>query len=89
MYNYPQATFVRDGSGAPNDAEGVNSEYYIDRETLDIYLKLAGVYSLIISGKGTPQQLEDSDAPNNLIYYSLTGSKLSYKDPAGVVHALY
>lgn len=31
----------------------------------------------------------DADAQPLEVYYSLTGSKLSFKDPSGVVHALY
>lgn len=47
MYNYPEATYVRDGEGPPNDLEGVNSEYYIDTTNYDLYLKLAGTYTKI------------------------------------------
>lgn len=33
--------------------------------------------------------LSDAAAQNNSLYYSTTGSKASYKDSSGVVHALY
>lgn len=36
-----------------------------------------------------PPSMVDADAQPNTVYYSLTGSKLSYKDPGGTVHALY
>jgi len=39
--------------------------------------------------KQTPVSYDNGAAPNNTIFYSTTDSKLSYKDPAGVVHNLY
>lgn len=36
-----------------------------------------------------PAHLADGDAPNDTLYYSTTASKLVYKDPGGVVRALY
>lgn len=36
-----------------------------------------------------PISSTDADAPNSSIYYSTTGSKLSFKDSGGTVHALY
>ena len=36
-----------------------------------------------------PQSLQDADASNNTIYYSLTQLKLVYKDSGGVVNNLY
>lgn len=39
--------------------------------------------------KQTPVSYSNAAAPNNSIFYSTTDSKLSYKDPAGVVHNLY
>ena len=39
--------------------------------------------------KQTPVSYTNAAAPNNTIFYSTTDSKLSYKDPAGVVHNLY
>ena len=39
--------------------------------------------------KQTPASYTNAAAPNNTIFYSTTDSKLSYKDPAGVVHNLY
>ena len=36
-----------------------------------------------------PVTTSDSAAANNTIFYSSDTNKLSYKDPAGVVHALY
>jgi len=41
------------------------------------------------SGGIQPASLSNAAAPNNTIFYSTTDSKLSYKDPAGVVHNLY
>ena len=43
----------------------------------------------ISDGFFLPTSSADVDAPNNSIYYSITGSKLSYKDSGGTVHALY
>ena len=37
----------------------------------------------------TPQQLDDASAPNNTIYYSISYTKLVYKDVNGVVNVLY
>jgi len=60
------------------------------------YLKLAKEYQFEVGGLVVdktgylyPISSADADAPNNTIYFSSTGSKLSYKDVAGVVHALY
>lgn len=36
-----------------------------------------------------PQSMADADAQPNTVYYSTDGSKLSYKDSGGSVHALY
>lgn len=36
-----------------------------------------------------PPSLADADATENTIYYSTTGSKLTYKDSGGSTHALY
>jgi len=45
----------------------------------------------LIRGDGTikPAQLADASAPNDSIYYSITASKLVYKDLAGTVRNLY
>ena len=46
--------------------------------------------SSTLSGVGVqPISYTNASAPNNTIFYSATDSKLSYKDPAGVVHNLY
>jgi len=44
---------------------------------------------LVNTLKQTPASYTNAAAPNNTIFYSTTDSKLSYKDPAGVVHNLY
>lgn len=36
-----------------------------------------------------PPSFADADAPANTVYYSTTGSKLTYKAPGGTTHALY
>lgn len=36
-----------------------------------------------------PPSLPDASAPKNSVYFSTTGGKLSFKDSAGAVHALY
>lgn len=36
-----------------------------------------------------PPTLADAAAPKNSVYFSSTGSKLSYKDASGTIHALY
>lgn len=36
-----------------------------------------------------PPSFADADAPDNTVYYSTTGSKLTYKDSGGTPHALY
>jgi hypothetical protein len=41
------------------------------------------------NGAWVPPSLADSSAANNSMYYSTTGSKLSYKDSGGSVHPLY
>ena len=46
--------------------------------------------SSTLTGVGVqPISYTNASAPNNTIFYSATDSKLSYKDPAGVVHNLY
>jgi len=60
------------------------------------YLKLSKGYQFEVgglvfdkTGYVHPISSTDADAPVNTIYFSSTGSKLVYKDAAGVVHALY
>lgn len=59
---------------------------YPDILTNDRSLPDVGTVNLL---KQTPVSYTNAAAPNNTIFYSTTDSKLSYKDPAGVVHNLY
>lgn len=45
--------------------------------------------SIVVGGGITPASLADTAAANGTIYYSTTAGKLVYKDPGGVVNALY
>lgn len=45
-------TVWRDGSGAPSDSVGRNGDYYLDDDTGNVYLKTAGVYSIVANIKG-------------------------------------
>lgn len=42
----------RDGSGAPNNAVGVDGDYYLRTSNGDVYLKAAGAYSVVGNIKG-------------------------------------
>ena len=59
---------------------------YPDILTNDRSLPDVGTVNLL---KQTPVSYSNAAAPNNTIFYSTTDGKLSYKDPAGVVHNLY
>ena len=59
---------------------------YPDILTNDRSLPDVGTVNLL---KQNPVSYTNAAAPNNTIFYSTTDSKLSYKDPAGVVHNLY
>ncbi len=43
----------------------------------------------LVAQNWQPPSFLDANAPDNTVYYSTTGSKLSYKDSGGTVHALY
>lgn len=62
------------------------AEEYPGILTNDRSLPDVGAVNLL---KQTPVQYTNTAAPNNTIFYSTTDSKLSYKDPVGVVHNLY
>lgn len=49
----------------------------------------AGIITAFGSSGYSPVTLTDAAAPNNTLYYSSTGAKLSYKDPFGGVNYLY
>ncbi len=68
----------------PSLAPLVGPDGRMSREWLQFFTSLAKQ-----AGSWQPESLADSSAANNTIYYSTTGSKLSYKDSGGTVHALY
>ena len=61
---------------------------YITMDGTDSAISSPGTTS-IPNALISPVSYTNAAAPNNTIFYSTTDSKLSYKDPAGVVHNLY
>ena len=81
--------FVGNGNIQVTSGNGLGFQYtteYPDILTNDRSLPDVGTVNLL---KQTPVSYTNAAAPNNTIFYSTTDSKLSYKDPAGVVHNLY
>lgn len=71
---------------------GINVKLYASQtadaiQTMD---SSSTVLFRVLAGGGVRfASMADSAAPNDSTYYSTTGSKLSYKDSGGTVHALY
>ena len=83
------ALYVTGDGISITSADGLGAQYaaeYPDILTNDRSLPDVGTVNLL---KQTPVSYTNAAAPNNTIFYSTTDSKLSYKDPAGVVHNLY
>ena len=86
-------TFSLDSGGdkfeITDNGDGLGVKYsaeYPNILTNDRSIPDVGTVNLL---KQTPVSYTNAAAPNNTIFYSTTDSKLSYKDPAGVVHNLY
>ena len=52
----------RSGAGAPSDGLGVNGDYYLNTTTSDVYLKTAGIYSIVVNIKGATGDTGDTGA---------------------------
>jgi len=99
-FNAPGAWAVSETAESASD---ISSAYYIRITrtkvpviaTLPIeshfHLYVSRQTGMLIRGNGSikPVHMADASALSDSLYYSTTGSKLTYKDPTGGVHALY
>ena len=79
--NGAAGTVLRNGTGVPSNALGVNGDYYLDDATGDVYEKSAGTYSIVSNfmgpagpgggGSGSSLVLDVGASPSGNVYNTL------------------
>jgi hypothetical protein len=82
---------IRNGAGVPNNATGINGDYYINTLTWDLYFRAGGTYSVILNlrgatgatgatgspgGDGATEVINEASSP-----ISVTGTGVPTTDP--------